>query len=44
MSLTKESGIRRGDGPSVFSDIGKNSVARDVAFDFVWNNWDDVVS
>lgn len=44
MSLTKDSGIRRGDGPGVFSDIGKNSVARDVAFDFVWDKWDTVVS
>ena len=44
MSLTKDSGIRRGDGPGVFSDIGRNSVPRDVAFDFVWDKWDTVVS
>ena len=44
MSFVEDSEINRGDVPKVFANIGKNSVARDAAFDFVSDNWDTVVS
>lgn len=44
MCLTKDSGVRKADGRTVISRIAMNSVGRDLAFDFVRENWDTVVS
>jgi len=44
MCLTKDSGIRKADGRTVISRIATNSVGRDLAFNFVRENWDTVVS
>ena len=44
ISFVKDSGVRRGDVPELFSNIGKNFVGRDLAFDFVSNKWDIVFS
>ena len=43
MSLTKGSGIRKQDAKIVISKIARNNVGRDLAFDFVRDNWDRVV-
>ena len=44
MSFVEDSEIRRADVPGVFGNLGRNSVARDIAFDFVSDTWDTVVS
>ncbi len=39
MSLTAGSGIRKQDGDFVIASVAYNTVGRDLAFDFVRNNW-----
>ena len=39
MSLTEGSGIRKADGRSVIARIATNSYGRDLAFDFIRDNW-----
>lgn len=43
MSLTDGSGIRKQDGRSVISRVALNHIGRDLAFDFVRDQWDRVV-
>ena len=42
MSLTEGSGIRKADGRSVISRVAINEYGRDLAFDFIRDNWDRV--
>ena len=44
MCLTEGSGVRKGDGVIVISNVALNSVGRDLAFDFVRDKWDKIVS
>ena len=39
-SLTEGSGLRRQDGGGVAASVASNSHGRDLAFDFVRDNWD----
>lgn len=43
MSLTEGSGVRKADGRSVISRIAINNIGRDLAFDYIRDNWDTVV-
>ena len=42
MALNPESGVRQQDARSVIANIASNPYGRDLAFDFVRNNWKNI--
>ena len=42
MSITAGSGVRKQDVSSVFSGVARNSVGRDLVFDFARQNWEKI--
>ena len=43
-SLDPTSGIRRNDASSVFINVGRNPIGRDLTFDFIRNRWSEMVA
>ena len=42
MSIDKESGIRKQDGATVIRSVARNSVGRDLVWNWLRNDWDRV--
>ena len=43
-AFTPEQGIRKQDVKRVFEGIAKNNLGRDMAWDYVRNNWDYIIT
>uniref|UniRef100_A0A6A7FVN9 Aminopeptidase N n=1 Tax=Hirondellea gigas TaxID=1518452 RepID=A0A6A7FVN9_9CRUS len=43
MAFTADSGVRKQDSTTVFRSISGNEVGRDIAWNYVRNNWDTIV-